>query len=71
MKRWKILRDHFVRELRKKRKKPSGEAGAEFKSSWDLFDLLTFLTDMSNIGSKYTYVCLVKRDCHCFFDCSF
>ena len=44
MKRWKILRDHFVRELRRK-KKPSGEAGPEFKSSWHLFDLLTFLTD--------------------------
>ena len=44
IKRWKTLRDHFVRELKKK-KKPSGEAGPEFKSSWHLFDLLIFLTD--------------------------
>ena len=39
---WKVVED-TVRELRKK--KLSGEAGPEFKSSWDLFDLLTFLTD--------------------------
>ena len=32
MKKWKSVRDHFVRELRK-RKKPSGEAGPEFKSN--------------------------------------
>ena len=31
MKRWKSLRDHFVRELRKKKKRPSGGAGPEYK----------------------------------------
>ena len=44
MKRWKILRDHFVWELRRK-KKPRGEAWPEFNSSWHLFDLLTFFTE--------------------------
>lgn len=44
MKRWKSLRDHFVRELRKK-KKPSGEAGPEYKSGWPLYEPLLFLTD--------------------------
>ena len=38
MKRWKSIRDHFVREVRKT-KKPSGEAGPEFKSSWHLFGI--------------------------------
>ena len=44
MKRWKSLRDNFVRELRKKKKRPSGEAGPEYKSSWPLYDLLLILT---------------------------
>ena len=43
MKRWKSLRDHYVRELCK-RKSPSGVADPEYKSSWSLHDLL-FLTD--------------------------
>ena len=45
MKRWKSLRDHFVRELRKKKKRPSGGAGPEYKSIWPLYNLLLFLTD--------------------------
>ena len=44
MKRWKSIRDHFVRELRKK-KTTSGDPGPEYKSSWLLYDLLLFLTD--------------------------
>lgn len=40
-KRWKSLQDHFVREVRKK-KRPSGEPGPEYKSSWPLYDLLFF-----------------------------
>ena len=40
----KTLRDHFVRELRNK-KKPSGESGTEFKSTWVVLDILSFLTD--------------------------
>ena len=44
MRRWKTVRDHFVRELRKM-KKTSGEADPELKSNWYLFDLLLFLTD--------------------------
>ena len=44
MKRGTSLRDHFVRELCKK-KRPSGEAGSEYKSSWPWYDLLLFLTN--------------------------
>ena len=45
-KKWKILRDHFVRELRKKkRKKKTGTAGPEYTSNWPLYTMLTFLTD--------------------------
>ena len=39
------IRDHFVRELRKKRSPVEREAGPEFKSSWHLFEILNFLTD--------------------------
>ena len=45
MKRWKSLRDHFVRKLRKKKKRSSGEPGPEYKSRRPLYDLLLFLTD--------------------------
>ena len=44
-KRWKNIRDHFVREVRKKKKKKSGDAGPVYKSRWPLFDMLQFLTD--------------------------
>ena len=44
-KRWKSLRDYFVRELRKKKTLPSGKAGPEYKPNWPLYDLLLFLTD--------------------------
>ena len=38
------LRDHFVRELKKK-KKPSEEKGPAFVSRWPYFEMLMFLTD--------------------------
>ena len=45
MKKWKSLRDHFVREVRKKKKRKSGDKGPPFKSTWPLFELLLFLED--------------------------
>ena len=36
-KRWKNIRDHFVREVRKIKKKTSGDAGPMYKSRWPLF----------------------------------
>ena len=42
--RWKVLRDKFVREL-KKLKPKSGDAGPPAVSSWPLFQQITFLTD--------------------------
>ena len=44
-KKWKSLRDHFVRELRKMKRRKSGDEGPVFKSTWPLFDLLMFLED--------------------------
>lgn len=45
MKRWKCLRDKFVRELKKTKKKKSGDSGPSYISCWSLFDSLLFLTD--------------------------
>ena len=42
--RWKVLRDRFVREL-KQTKPKSGDAGPPLSSSWPLFKVLNFLTD--------------------------
>ena len=41
-KKWKNLRDQFVRELKKK---PSGEKGLPYVSRWHFFELLMFLSD--------------------------
>jgi len=43
-KKWKNMRDHFVREVKKK-KKPSGEKGPAFVSRWPYFDMMLFLSD--------------------------
>ena len=42
-KKWKKMRDHFVRELKKK--KPSGGKGPAFVLHWPFFEMLTFLND--------------------------
>ena len=44
-KRWKTLRDRFVKELKKTRHGKSGDEGPPIKSTWPLFELMTFLTD--------------------------
>ena len=44
-KKWKNLRDHFVREVKNKKKKPSGGKGPAFVSHWPFFEMLTFLND--------------------------
>ena len=43
-KRWKALRDRFVREL-KKTKTKTGQAGPVVISCWPLFNVLSFITD--------------------------
>ena len=40
-----MLRDRFVRELKKKKKKKSGDAGPIVVSSWPLFDVMVFISD--------------------------
>lgn len=44
-KKWKNLRDQFVREMKKKKKRPSGGKGPAFVSRWPFFDTLMFLND--------------------------
>ena len=41
-KRWKTLRDRYVRELKKTKQKKSGDA---YVSHWCLFEVLSFLED--------------------------
>lgn len=41
-KKWKNLRDHFVREMKKK---PSGEKGPAFVSRWPHYEMMTFLNN--------------------------
>ena len=45
MKKWKNLRDHFVREIRKRRTKPSGGQGPPYESRWPHFEAMTFICD--------------------------
>ena len=51
--RWKVLRDRFVRELKKK-KKPTGSA-ANNSSTWDLLEHMMFLKDFVK-HRRYNYV---------------
>ena len=44
-KRWKVLRDKYVRELKKNKSKKSGDAGPMNVSSWPLFQPMSFLKD--------------------------
>ena len=45
MKKWKNLRDTFVRELRKVKKKVSGDKGPQYVSRWPFFYNLLFIAD--------------------------
>ena len=43
--RWKTLRDRFVRELKKTKGKKSGDPGPVIVSCWPLFELMKFVSD--------------------------
>ena len=45
IKRWKTLRDRFVRELKKTKGKKSGDAGPAIVSCWPLFEIMSFVSD--------------------------
>jgi hypothetical protein len=45
MKKWKSLRDRFVRELKKTKHRVSGDSGPPATSSWKYFEVLMFLAD--------------------------
>ena len=45
MRKWKNLRDTFVRELRKVKTKKSGDKGPKYVSHWPFFDNLLFIAD--------------------------
>ena len=40
---WRLLRDKYVRELRKVKSARSGDAGPPYESCWPLYKLLGFL----------------------------
>ena len=44
-KKWKSIRDRFVRELKKVKNQRSGDPGPPYKPSWSLYNLLLFLVD--------------------------
>ena len=43
--RWKTLRDKFVREVKKVKKRKSGDSGPPYASTWPLFSMMLFLAD--------------------------
>ena len=45
LRKWKNLRDHFVRELKKVKKKPSGGKGPPYVSKWPYYEVMGFITD--------------------------
>ena len=45
MKKWKNLRDTFVRELKKVKTKKSGDEGPAYISRWPLFSAMMFVAD--------------------------
>lgn len=45
MKKWKGLRDKFVRELKKVKLRKSGDSGPMYVSCWAYFDSMSFLKD--------------------------
>jgi hypothetical protein len=44
-KRWKGLRDKFVREIKKVKKKKSGDEGPAYVSCWPHFQAMMFVSD--------------------------
>ena len=44
-KRWRLIRDKFVRELKKTKKGKSGDKGPPPNSTWVLFDIMSFVGD--------------------------
>ena len=57
---WKTLRDHFVRELKKVKKKKTRTAGACYVSCWPLFDQLLLLQDSVKHRQFYDFMnCLL------------
>ena len=44
-KRWKCLRDRFVREQRKIKEKKSGDPGPAYVPNWPLYNVLLFIGD--------------------------
>ena len=42
---WRVLSDKFVRELKKGKKNKPGDAGPPVVSTWDLFDVMSFVGD--------------------------
>ena len=45
VKKWKTLRDRFVRELKKVTAKKSGDGAPAYVPTWPLYGVLQFLTD--------------------------
>ena len=45
MKKWKLLRDRFVREKKKVKQRKSGDKGPVYVSCWPLYHLLEFIAD--------------------------
>ena len=43
--RWKTIRDRFVRELKKVKARKTGDEGPPYKPTWPLFETLLFLQD--------------------------
>ena len=54
---WKSLRDRYVRELKKVRAKKSGTAGPVHVSQWCFFEVLSFLKDTVK-HKKYVLIVL-------------
>ena len=43
--RWKALRDKFVREMKKVKRRKTGDPGPSYVSCWPLFNVLLFVAD--------------------------
>lgn len=46
MKRWKNIRDRFVRELKKTKQYKNEDVDSSYASSWPMYDRLLFLQDI-------------------------
>ena len=45
MKKWNVLKDKFIRELKKVKKRKSGEEGQVYVSCWRFFVQMMFISD--------------------------